>query len=183
MLKLCFQSITTVLISIVCVSVFAQTAPATQTAAANEIRNAETWLRDGDRIFVQYGVFNTHFKKNPEHENENNKVTIQIYSNYDRVWGADKTIFGISLLKNSFGQPTQYLYWGQKWDFGDYFYAKITAGLIHGYKGQYRDKIPFNKAGVAPAIIPTFGVQYKDVSVEGMLLGASAFMVGVGYTF
>jgi hypothetical protein len=162
---------------------FAQSTPATQTAAANQVRNAETWLRDGDRIFVQYGVYNVHFNPQPDHVNRNHKVTIQIYSNYDRVWGADKTIFGISLLKNSFGQPTQYLYWGQKWDFGEHFYAKITAGLIHGYKGQYRDKIPFNKAGVAPAIIPTFGVQYKDVSVEGMLLGASAFMVGVGYTF
>jgi hypothetical protein len=161
----------------------AQTTPAMQTAAANQVRNAETWLRDGDRIFLQYGVFNTHFNPSPDHVNRNHKITLQIYSNYDRVWGADKTLFGVSILKNSFGQPTQYVYWGQKWDFGDYFYAKVTAGLIHGYKGKYRDKIPFNKAGVAPAIVPAFGMQYKDVSVEGILLGASAFMVGVGYTF
>jgi hypothetical protein len=162
---------------------FAQSTPATQTAAQSEVRNAETWLRDGDRIFVQYGVYNTHFNPKPDHVNENHKVTIQILSNYDRVWGADKTLIGLSVLKNSFGQPTQYLYWGQQWDLGEHVYAKVTAGLIHGYKGKYRDKIPFNKLGIAPAIVPSIGLRYRDFSVEGILLGASAFMVGVGYTF
>ncbi len=161
----------------------AQSAPATQTAAAAQARNAETWLRDGDRIFFQYSVYNKHWTENPEHVNRNHLLNFTIESNYDRVWGADKTLFGFAQFKNSFGQPSQYLYWGQRWDFNDYLYVKVSAGLLHGYKGKYRDKIPFNKLGVAPAILPTLGVRYKDVSLEAIILGNSALMVGVGYTF
>lgn len=161
----------------------AQSTPATQTAAAAEARNAETWLRDGDRIFFQYSVYNRHWTKNPEHVNRNHLLNFTIESNYDRVWGADKTLFGFAQFKNSFGQPSQYLYWGQRWDFNDYLYVKMSAGLLHGYKGKYRDKIPFNKLGIAPAILPTLGARYKDVSVEAIILGNSALMVGVGYTF
>lgn len=168
--------------TIVCVA-NAQTTPATQTAAANQVRNAETWLRDGDRLFFQYSVYNKHWNYNPEHVNRNHLLNFGIESNYDRVWGADKTLFGLSFFKNSFGQPSQYIYWGQRWDFGDYFYAKISAGLLHGYKGKYRDKIPFNKLGVAPAIIPSLGVRYRDVNVEAIILGNSALMIGVGFTF
>jgi hypothetical protein len=54
---------------------------------------------------------------------------------------------------------------------------------LHGYKGKYRDKIPFNKLGIAPAILPTLGARYKDFSVEAIILGNSALMIGVGYTF
>jgi hypothetical protein len=166
-----------------CASAIAQSAPAMQTAAANEVRNAETWLRDGDRIFFQYSVYNKHWTNNPEHVDRNHLLNFQIQSNYDRVWGADKTLFGVAFFKNSFGQPSQYIYWGQQWDFNDYFYAKVSAGLLHGYKGKYRDKIPFNKLGIAPAILPTLGMRYKDVSVEAIILGNSALMIGVGYTF
>lgn len=173
----------TVSLALACAHAFAQSAPATQTAAANEVRNAETWLRDGDRIFFQYSVYNKHRTNNPEHVDRNHLLNFQIQSNYDRVWGADKTLFGLSFFKNSFGQASQYIYWGQQWDFNDYFYAKISAGLLHGYKGKYRDKIPFNKLGIAPAILPTLGARYKDFSVEAIILGNSALMIGIGYTF
>jgi hypothetical protein len=161
----------------------AQTAPATQTAAASQVRNADSWLREGDRIFLQYSVYTKHWSENPEHVNRNHMINMTIESNFDRVWGADKTLFGLAFFKNSFGQPSQYVYWGQRWDFGDHFYAKVSAGLLHGYKGRFRDKIPFNKLGVAPAIIPSLGARYKDVSVEAFILGNSALMVGIGYTF
>ncbi len=161
----------------------AQSAPAMGVAAAAGNGNSDTWLRDGDRIFFQYSVYNKHWSNNPEHVNKNHLLNFQIQSNYDRVWGADKTLFGVAFFKNSFGQPSQYLYWGQQWDFNDYVYAKVSAGLLHGYKGKYKDKIPFNKLGVAPAILPTLGVRYKNASVEAIILGNSALMIGVGYTF
>jgi hypothetical protein len=146
-------------------------------------KRPDSWLRDGDRIFFQTSAYNKHWSNNPDHVDKNNLLNFQIQSNYDRVWGADKTLFGLSFFKNSFGQPSQFLYWGQQWDFGDYFYAKVSAGLLHGYKGKFRDKIPFNKLGIAPALLPTLGVRYKDVSVEAIILGNSALMIGVGYTF
>jgi hypothetical protein len=163
---------------------FAQSSPATAVAAAAESNaSSDSWLRDGDRIFFQYSVYTKHRTYNPEHVDRNHLLRFEIQSNYDRVWGADKTLFGVAFFKNSFGQPSQYVYWGQKWDFNDYVYAKVSAGLLHGYKGKYRDKIPANKLGIAPGIIPTLGVKYKDVSVEAIILGTSALMIGVGYTF
>ncbi len=146
-------------------------------------RTADTWLRDGDTFSIQYGVYTKHRSYSPEHVDHNRMVNLEIQSNYDRVWGADKTLFGVAVLRNSFGQPSQWLYWGQRWDFNDYVYAKVTAGLLHGYKGKYRDKIPFNKAGVAPGIIPTLGVRYKGVTMETILLGGNALMFAVGYQF
>ena len=165
----------------------AQTSPAApmgaMSAASSDGRTADTWLRDGDSFYVQYGVYTKHFSQNPDHVNRNQMINVEIQSKYDRVWGADKTLFGLAFFKNSFGQPSQWLYWGQKWDINPYFYAKLSAGLLHGYKGKYRDKIPFNKAGVAPGIIPSLGFQYKGLTVQTNFLGTSALLVAVGYEF
>ena len=168
-------------------SAWAQTSPVAPIAAMNTAsadgRTADTWLRNGDSFFVQYSVYTKHFSQNPEHVNHNQLINVEVQSNYDRVWGADKTLFGLAFFKNSFGQPSQWLYWGQKWDVTPYFYAKLSAGLLHGYKGKYRDKIPFNKAGVAPGIIPSIGFQYKGFTIQTNFLGTSAVLVAVGYEF
>ena len=56
------------------------------------------------------------------------------------------------------------------------FYVKLTAGPLHGYTGQYQNKVPFNSSsGWAPAIIP--GVGYcvmKRYCGEFVLLGTNA---------
>jgi hypothetical protein len=62
-------------------------------------------------------------------------------------------------------------------------YLKITCGLLHGYRGEYRDKIPLNRYGVAPVIIPGIGAHLGSVSAEAVLLGASAAMLNMGYRF
>ena len=161
---------------------FAQISP-TLADAVTDGRTANTWLRDGDVLFFQYAPKTIHFNPSPNHAKWTNMVNVEIQSKYDRVWGADQTLFGLALLDNSFGQFSQYIYWGQKWDLHPNVYAKITAGLLHGYRGQYRDKIPFNRAEIAPAVIPAVGVRFGNVSVEGILLGGSAFMFAAGYTF
>jgi hypothetical protein len=61
--------------------------------------------------------------------------------------------------------------------------VKVSAGVVYGYKDQYEDKVPFNHNGYAPAIIPSFGVRWHDVSVEAILLGLNAMMFSVGYRF
>ena len=50
-------------------------------------------------------------------------------------------------------------------------------------KANYKNNIPFNGAGVAPAIIPSVGLRYGNFRVEGIVLGFSALMFNVGYTF
>ena len=135
-------------------------------------------------IFAEFfSPYTEHFRHNPEYARHTYLVDLGIQSNYDRVWGADATLFGLAIFKNSYGQPSQYIYWGQQWDIKPWLYAKVTAGLLHGYKGKYKTNIPFNDLGVAPAIIPSVGLRYGNFRVEGVVLGFSALMFNVGYTF
>lgn len=161
---------------------FAQISP-TLANAVTDGRSAQTWLRDGDRVFVHYSPYTEHFRNNPEYTKHTHLIDAGIESNYDTVWGADKTLIGLAVFKNSYGQPSQFLYWGQKWDIKPWLYAKVTAGLLHGYKGKYKNNIPLNGAGVAPGIVPAIGVQYGDVRAEAVVLGFSALMITVGYRF
>ena len=154
-----------------------------QGTASPDGRNADTWLRDGDRLTIAFSPYTEHFRNNPEYTKHSYLLDLGIESKYDTVWGADKTLFGLAVFKNSFGQPSQYIYWGQKWDVKPWLYAKVTAGLLHGYKGKYKNNIPFNGLGVAPGIIPAVGVQFGDVRAELITLGFSAVMVTVGYRF
>jgi len=62
-------------------------------------------------------------------------------------------------------------------------YAKLTGGVLQGYRGEHRDKIPLNRLGVAPAIVPTVGVQMNRVSSELVMLGTSALALTVNYDF
>ncbi len=158
-----------------------QAAPAG--VASADGRNADTWLRDGDRIYVGFSPYTEHFRNNPEYAKHTYLVDLGIQSQYDKVWGSDATLFGLAIFKNSYGQPSQYIYWGQQWDIKPWLYAKVTAGLLHGYKGKYKTNIPFNDLGVAPAIIPSVGLRYGNFRVEGVVLGFSALMFNVGYTF
>ena len=51
---------------------------------------------------------------------------------------------------------------------------------MQGYRGEYRDKIPLNRFGVAPAIIPSVGVRLGPLGSELVLLGNSAAMINLG---
>ena len=183
----CCQKIAAVVLGAISCAAFAQTSPVApmgaMSATAGDGRNADTWLRDGDRFYLSYSPYTEHFRNNPEYAKHTHLVDLGIESKYDTVWGADRTLFGLSVFKNSYGQPSQWLYWGQRWDVNSWLYARVTAGLLHGYKGKYKKNIPLNSAGVAPGIIPALGVQYGDVRAEMVLLGFSALMFTVGYRF
>lgn len=186
-MKLCRQFAMTVFVvaafcAAFCAPAIAQISP-TLANAVTDGRSADTWLRDGDRFFIAYSPYTEHFRNNPEYTKHTHLVDVGIESKYDTVWGADQTLFGVSVFKNSYGQPSQFLYWGQRWDIKPWLYAKVTAGLLHGYKGKYKNNIPFNGAGVAPGIVPAIGVQYGDVRAEAIVLGFSALMFTVGYRF
>jgi hypothetical protein len=94
---------------------------------------------------------------------------------------------GLALFRNSFGQPSSYVYVGQQWNdlMGNpRLFAKFSAGLIHGYKGAYQDKIPFNDYGIAPAVIPSFGYNIsKEHNVQVMLLGTAGVLFAYGHPF
>ena len=86
----------------------------------------------------------------------------------------DGTLWGFSAFQNSFGQASAYAYYGYRWDdvFGySGLYAKISGGILYGYKEPYEDKIPINHNGWGLAIIPAVGYRLtpKDALEVGML--------------
>jgi len=145
------------------------------------------WIESGDQFRVTYAPRALHFNSSPDHVDYNHLVSGELLTKRWTFWRADRSLVGLALFDNSFGQFSQYAYFGQEWDLrqfaGGTFYVNVTAGLVHGYKDQFEDKIPLNQLGVAPAIVPTLGWRTGRLSVSVALLGASAIMVGGGWTF
>jgi hypothetical protein len=157
------------------------------TLVASAPARAFEWWQEGDRIFFQYGFYTWHFNENPEHVNQNHLLNLE-YQRKGTPWLGDtgQHLIGYAWFYNSFGQPSWYVYYGRQWDLAKwipYSYVKLSGGIVHGYDDQYQDKIPFNNYGYAPVIIPSFGVRYREFSLEAILLGNSAMMFGVGYRF
>jgi hypothetical protein len=120
-----------------------------------------------------------HWNDNPEHKRVN-LISLDRYMPGQRFCG-------LALFTNSFGQASAYGHVGQRWDglLGQpHLFAKVSGGLIYGYRGAYKDKIPFNNYGIAPAIIPALGYQLnaRD-SIQVMMLGDAGFLLAWGLTF
>lgn len=124
--------------------------------------------------YVQTSVYTKHFNPNPKHNNNQDLIGLERHT-------ANSYLLGGATFRHSFGQRSYYGYTGKRFDFaGTPFYGKVTAGLLYGYKGEYRDKIPFNRFEIAPAVIPSFGVKYRRLGAEILLLGTAATMINVG---
>ncbi len=127
---------------------------------------------------VQTSVYTRHFSPSPKHNNHQNLIGLERNE-------ASGLVYGGAVFRNSFAQRSVYGYVGKRFNSSRFpaVYLKITGGLLHGYRGEYRDKIPLNRYGVAPVIIPGVGVNLGPVVAEAVLLGASAAMLNVGFRF
>jgi hypothetical protein len=145
------------------------------------------WIVPGDQFRVSYGPSAWHFSGSTEHVRYNHLVSGELLSKRWTFWGAERSLAGLALFDNSFGQFSQYLYVGQEWDLAKFaggdLYVNATFGLLHGYKEPYEDKIPFNRFGIAPVVIPTFGWRYGNASVFASVLGANGFLFGASWAF
>ena len=115
-----------------------------------------------------------HWNPDPEHNNDSRLISLERQSG-DAMWG-------LTLFKNSFDQDSQLVYWAKNFSLEEYvsipgFRSKWFFGLIHGYKGEYKNKIPFNQLGVAPAILPTIGIATRYVEADLVFLGFNAVTV------
>jgi hypothetical protein len=94
---------------------------------------------------------------------------------------------GMSLFSNSFGQPTVYAYVGQRWkpiQDNPQLFVKLTGGILYGYVGKYKNKVPLNYGGFSPAVIPSFGYSLNNNdSVQFLLLGNAGIMLAYGHRF
>ena len=126
----------------------------------------------------QTSLYTKHWDPDPEHVNNSKLLNIEFETK-------TRWIYGFAWFDNSFGQPSQYLYAGYSWPLfkTDWSYFKLTGGLLHGYKEPYEEKIPMNQLGIAPAIVPAFGLKYKRVFTEFQILGTAAVTITAGFNF
>ncbi len=126
---------------------------------------------------VYLSPYTYHWQYNPEHR---------------PVWaiGAERQrpdgwLLGASYFRNSFDQPSAYLYGGKRWEglLGQpQLYTQLTGGLMYGYRGQFASKVPFNHNGYSPGAVVTLGWrldQHGAISID--LLGAAAVMFQYSY--
>ncbi|RFA25391.1 hypothetical protein CAI21_19195 [Alkalilimnicola ehrlichii] len=131
--------------------------------------------------YLQTSIWTTHFSPDPEHNNTQNLISLEVHN-------PDRWLAGVSWFKNSFDQPTWYFYvghefplWRSEQDLE--VRAKLSAGFIRGYKGEYQNKIPFNDFGVAPAALPSIGVRWRAVEADVIVFGVAGMMVTAGMRF
>jgi hypothetical protein len=154
----------------------------------------------GDRLLLQTSVWTRHFNPQPDHTNNQDLINLEWHapSSTRFAWQEDSAavarapwlrdvtwLAGAATFRNSFAQRSTYLYGGGRYDMyasgNTRVYAKVTAGLLHGYRGEYRDKIPLNRLGVAPAVLPAVGVEHRRMNVEMVPFGKSGVMFNVGF--
>lgn len=122
-----------------------------------------------------------HFTPEPEHNNHQQLISLEVYNH-------ENWLLGGARFKNSFDQDSVYVYGGKSWPFwqqGPHLEAsaKLTAGILHGYRGEYRDKIPFNHYGVAPAALPSLGLRWHWLETDLIVFGTAGVMVTSGIQF
>ena len=156
----------------------AVTAPeTTQPAPAMSAWDApEPWRTD--RFYLETSVYTHHFSEDPAHVNDQNLVLGEW--NVTEQW-----LVGAAFFDNSFGQSSQYVYGGYRFrpfEKLQPLYFKISAGLVHGYTGEYQDKIPMNGSGIAPVVVPSVGFCINRFCSELVIFGTAGMLVTFGVT-
>ena len=133
-----------------------------------------------DRLTFVFGPYVYHYHNNDDHNDFPWLTGLE--------WGprGSWVDFGAVFFRNSFEQSSVYAYAGKRWFPGDDeqgVYVKVTGGPLYGYRGEYEDKVPLNRNGLAWAIIPGLGYQYRSVDVQFVFLGGAALLLTFGYDF
>lgn len=145
------------------------------TCLASAAASADT-TAPSHRLGLQIGPYVHHW----DHESDHNDTPALFGLEYESPtrWNV-----GAAWFRNSFDQASEYYYAGRSWPIdavSPNLYVKVTAGALLGYTGEYEDKIPFNRKGVAFAVIPALGYQYDRYNAQVALLGTAGFMVTFG---
>lgn len=127
-----------------------------------------------------YSPYTHHWTYSPEHR------TVHALSLNRRL--ENGRFCGFSLFNNSFGQPSAYVYVGKEWEgllpSVPQLSLGVSAGIIYGYVGRYKDKVPLNVGGFAPVVIPSASWRLTDrAALQVQLLGTAAIMVGGTWRF
>ncbi|AFJ03581.1 hypothetical protein Q7C_2456 [Methylophaga frappieri] len=153
-------------------------------------------IQPGDRLLAQTSVWTAHYDPESDHNNHQRLINLEYYfAPQTRPYQIDfgdwrddlQWLAGAATFRNSFDQQSQYVYGGSRYDLPvsqfSNVYIKVTAGLLHGYRGEYQDKVPFNSLGIAPVILPAVGWQYRRANVELVPFGTAGMTMNVGWIF
>jgi hypothetical protein len=93
----------------------------------------------------------------------------------------DRWLGGASLFRNSFGQPSAYVYVGQRitglLPSRPEIFVQWSAGMLYGYRGKYENKVPLNNNGFAPGALASAGWAFdRRQSLTLHLLGDAGVM-------
>ena len=98
---------------------------------------------------------------------------------------SDGWVWGGTYFSNSFGQPSGYVYLGEKiinFTRLDKLFFQWTAGVLYGYKEPYEDKVPFNYKGFSPGATVSLGWQFtREFSVQAIALGTAGMMFQLAF--
>jgi hypothetical protein len=134
---------------------------------------------DDSRWFLQTSLYTTHFTPKPHHNNNQELLGVE----YD-VAPEDGLFLGGASFRNSFGQQSYYAYAGRRYEHDRWpLYAKLTAGVIRGYRGEHSDSPPLNVYGFAPVILPALGARAGQYSGELVVFGDAGMMINLGVAF
>lgn len=126
----------------------------------------------GDTWRVIASPYTYHYSYNPEHRPVH---MIGLERQY-----AGGFVLGGSWFRNSFGQPSAYVYAGRRFDHvGGYAspFVQLTGGLLYGYKPPFENKVPLNHGGFSPGAVLSLGWQFTPMySAQVNVLGNSALM-------
>ena len=154
-------------------------------------------------IRILAGLIVAHFGGNalaqesaPPSPDNGNKLTLSVSpyvqhfnlsGEYDNVWliGIEREhpngkLDGIAFFNNSFDQPTVYVF-----PFGQAYHGiwgvpklsfKWTAGLLYGYLGEYKKRVPLNYNGFSPAVNIALAYQFTPTWAGQVMLGGSFLM-------
>ena len=129
------------------------------------------------RWLFQTSVFTDHFSTDSQHTKHQKLIGVE-------RWAANNWILGAAAFRNSFDQPSQYVYVGKLWrplDSYPLVHLKLTGGILHGYKPPYEDKIPLNtENGWALVALPSIGLSGKRFAADVVLFGTAGLLVTIG---
>ena len=113
-----------------------------------------------------------HFSYDPDH-----KDVFLIGAEHEHPNGV---VWGGTVFDNSFGQPSAYAFVGQRlyrWSQWDALYAEWTVGILYGYTGQYKHKVPLNFNGFSPGAVAGVGWKFtRTLAGQVNILGTSGMM-------
>ncbi|MGD9388524.1 MAG: hypothetical protein PVI87_09905 [Gammaproteobacteria bacterium] len=146
--------------------------------AAGTLQARPAWFGEDDRIRVGYTPRVLHWNDRDDYVDWNHIVAVEYITPRYLFWRADRSHFGAAVFDNSYGQFSQTVYYGLEWSWkqawgGELFWA-VSAGLVHGYKEPYENRLPLNRAlGVGLTIVPALGWEREGIGFALSMSGSA----------